>query len=197
MTHSGLTVVYFVRHADSVYVEGAERERGLTDQGKRDALTVCDLLFGEPIDAFHSSPYQRAVDTIQPLADAKGMDITTWEDLRERLASGSDLGKRFKEAKKKLFEEPDFAYPGGESSKEAALRAARVLGELLLRHRGQSIVIGTHGDIMTLMLNHFDPRFDYAFWTGTTMPDLYRLEFDPADKLTLVTRLWDGGKRQL
>ncbi|WP_240767985.1 hypothetical protein [Paenibacillus amylolyticus] len=43
------TVLYFVRHAESRYVEGQERERGLTEQGHQDAGTVASLLHGEQI----------------------------------------------------------------------------------------------------------------------------------------------------
>lgn len=37
------TTVYFVRHAQSIYSEGEERSRGLTDAGKNDSLEVKEL----------------------------------------------------------------------------------------------------------------------------------------------------------
>lgn len=52
------TVLYFVRHAESRYVEGQERERGLTAKGHQDAGTVASLLQGERIQLFYSSPYR-------------------------------------------------------------------------------------------------------------------------------------------
>lgn len=185
------TVLYFVRHAQSAYVEGSERTRGLTEQGRLDAERVKDLLAGEQPDLFVSSPYQRAVDTILPLAQACGCEIRLEEDLRERALSGTEMGKdRFFDAKRTVFEQQDFAYPGGESSNEARRRAIPVIADLLKRHAGKRIVIGTHGDIMTLMMQTYDPSCDFGFWQNTTMPDIYRLEFDRQGELIGKRRLW-------
>ncbi|WKL01389.1 phosphoglycerate mutase family protein [Paenibacillus amylolyticus] len=82
MMSEASTVLYFVRHAESRYVEGQERERGLTEQGHQDAGTVASLLHGEQIQLFYSSPYRRAVDTIQILADRSGGIVVTEEDLQ-------------------------------------------------------------------------------------------------------------------
>lgn len=185
------TFIYFIRHAESVFVEGTERERGLTEKGKRDTTSIRDLLKDEQIEVFVSSPYRRAVDTIQLLADTANRPIGIEEDLRERRLSAVDLGKeRFVEAKRKAFEEPDYAFPGGESSNEARHRAIAIISKLLQQHNGKKIAIGTHGDIMTLMLNHYDNTYGFDFWRSTTMPDIYRLEYDPSHRLTGVTRLW-------
>ncbi|TNJ68126.1 histidine phosphatase family protein [Paenibacillus hemerocallicola] len=185
------TIIYFIRHAESVFVEGAERERGLTEKGKRDTTIIRDILKDEQIDEFVSSPYKRAVDTIQLLADTANRPIRIEEDLRERQLSAVDLGKdRFFEAKRRAFEEPDYVFPGGESSNEAQHRAIAVISRLLQRHNGKKIAIGTHGDIMTLMLKHYDKTYGFDFWKSTTMPDIYRLEFDPSNRLTGVTRRW-------
>jgi len=106
------TILYFVRHAQSIYVEGSERTRGLTEQGRLDAERVKDLLIGEQPDVFVSSHYKRAVETILPLAKACNCEINLEEDLRERTLSATDMGKdRFFEAKRTVFEQQDFAYP--------------------------------------------------------------------------------------
>ncbi|WP_342481235.1 hypothetical protein NST07_06280 [Paenibacillus sp. FSL L8-0340] len=34
------TIVYLIRHAESIYVEGKDRTRGLSEQGHKDALRV-------------------------------------------------------------------------------------------------------------------------------------------------------------
>ena len=65
-----------------------------------------------------------------------------------------------------------------------------MLKEILNKHIGKSVVIGTHGDIMTLMLQHYDQRFDYHFWLGTTLPDIYRAEFEEG-RLVNIARLWN------
>lgn len=185
------TVLYFVRHAESRYVEGQERERGLTEQGHQDARTVASLLHEEQIQLFYSSPYRRAVDTIQILADRSGGMVVTEEDLRERQLSSSDVKhESFHESKERLYRDPTYAFPGGESGEQARSRAVAVIDRILDKHRSQKVVIGTHGDIMTLILQHYDSSYGYDFWESTSMPDIYKLEFNKMHNLVQVTRLW-------
>lgn len=192
MTNEANTALYFIRHAQSEYMEGQERERGLTEQGKRDAATVAGLLHREQIQSFYSSPYRRAVDTIQGLAEVSGGIVVTEEDLRERELSGPEVKhEHFRKAKQRLYDDPAFAYSGGESGEVAGARAIAVIQRILDRHPGQKIVIGTHGDIMTLIFNYYDPSYGYDFWANTTMPDIYKLEFDRDGRLVQVTRLWE------
>ncbi|WP_223275662.1 histidine phosphatase family protein [Paenibacillus elgii] len=186
------TNVYFVRHAESLYITGEERSRGLTERGRVDAITVKDILLHEPVDLLISSPYERAVLTIRELADHLRKEIVPEEDLRERQLSGGDFflpNDRFIQSKKQLYDDPTFAFPGGESSEQAQERAVKVLARYLEQYSGRSIVVGTHGDIMTLMLNYFVPSYHFDFWESTTMPDIYKLEFQ-GKALSNVMRLW-------
>lgn len=183
------TVLYLVRHAESLYVEGANRTRGLSVRGRDAALKVEKQLIDKEIDLFISSPYLRAVDTIQPLAKAMKHEIILIEDLRERtLGRTTD---EFLEAKRKLYKDKAFSFPDGESSLVAQERIVKVMESILITYPGKDIVMGTHGDIMTLLLNHYDSQFDYDFWKSITMPDIYRLEFLKKD-LKKVTRLWQN-----
>lgn len=79
--------------------------------------------------------------------------------------------------------------PGGESSKQVQERAINILKKILEDYHGMKVVIGTYGDIMTLMMNYFDPRYSFPFWESTTMPDIYKLEFEER-KLKRTTRIW-------
>lgn len=78
-----ITTIYMVRHGESPKTEGNERTRGLTEKGKEDARIVADILQEEGIDTFVSSPYSRAVLTLEGLAKSQGKEIHVFEDLRE------------------------------------------------------------------------------------------------------------------
>ena len=65
-----MTTLYFVRHAHSTYSPD-ERKRSLSDAGQADAIRLLETFKGIPIDRFYSSPYQRAIETIAPLAEAR------------------------------------------------------------------------------------------------------------------------------
>jgi 2,3-bisphosphoglycerate-dependent phosphoglycerate mutase len=182
------SIIYFVRHAESVFVEGMERSRSLSDAGMSDALTIRDILQTEEIDIFISSPYERAIATIRPTANEYLKDIKIEDDLRERNI-GEFSSITFKEAKRRVYEDIQFAFPYGESSLKAQKRAVRVIEDILETYEGKKIVIGTHGDIMTLMMNHFDKQYGFYFWQTTSMPDIYKLKFKEK-RIINTTRIW-------
>lgn len=66
------TIVYMVRHAESPYSEGTERTRGLTVKGYSDLEKVLEILSSEGIDVIISSPYARAILTVEPIAQKLG-----------------------------------------------------------------------------------------------------------------------------
>ena len=66
------TFIYMVRHGESPKTEGTERTRGLTQKGKLDAYQVANILQDEEIEVYVSSPYKRAILTIQELAKRSG-----------------------------------------------------------------------------------------------------------------------------
>lgn len=187
------TIIYFVRHAESPYIRGMERSRGLSSKGSSDAIRIKEVLKNVNIDVLISSPYERAILTIKELATELNIEIILEEDLRERQLAGEEYNiskERFFESKRRVYEETNYSFPGGESSKDAQERAVKVLNKIIEEFSGKRIVIGTHGDIMTLMMSYYDPRYDFKFWESTTMPDIYKLEFD-GNKLVNVTRLWN------
>ncbi|WP_339279468.1 histidine phosphatase family protein [Paenibacillus sp. FSL W8-1187] len=188
------TIIYMVRHAESSYSEGNERTRGLTSKGILDAETITSMLRGEGIDRIISSPYARAVLTLEGLAKELGVEIKTDEDLRERHFSDDVISDEyFMPALKKSFEDPDFALPGGESSTVCQNRSVRVLKKILDECKGRKIAIGSHGNVMTLMMNYFDFRYEFDFMNQTTKPDVYKLQFEGLE-LQAVTRLWSEQK---
>jgi 2,3-bisphosphoglycerate-dependent phosphoglycerate mutase len=77
------TFIYMVRHGESTKTEGNERTRGLTDKGRSDAHIITELLKDEGIDTFVSSPYSRAILTIEEFSQSLGKEILVIEDLRE------------------------------------------------------------------------------------------------------------------
>ena len=186
------TYIYMVRHGDSPKTEGNERTRGLTDKGKTDAYRITELLKTEEIEVFVSSPYQRAILTIQELAQCSGKEIFIFEDLKERIFSAEDIRLHDKELMPLLnqsFSNPNFALSGGESNADCQNRAITVLKELLKTYQGQRIVIGTHGAVMTLMMRYYDSQYDLSFLLHTSKPDIYKMEFN-GQELVEVKRLW-------
>ncbi|MEK4734562.1 histidine phosphatase family protein [Paenibacillus sp. FSL L8-0641] len=187
------TFIYMVRHGESPKTEGNERTRGLTDKGKSDAFQITELLRGEGIEVFVSSPYQRAILTVQELAQCSGQEVLIFEDLKERIFSSEDNRMPDHELfplLDKSFSDPNFALTGGESNAVCQNRSITVLKELLKIYRGRKVALGTHGAVMALMMGYYDKQYDLNFLLHTSKPDVYRMEFNDQE-LVEVKRLWN------
>ncbi|AZN39441.1 histidine phosphatase family protein [Paenibacillus albus] len=126
------------------------------------------------------------------MADTRGLPVVCYEELRERRLHGPEYplaGEEFLGVIQRSFEDKRFALPGGESFEEVQQRALPVIKQLLCEHQGKTVVVGTHGNIMAMLLNAFDERYDYEFWRSVEMPDVYEVEFD-GEQLVEVRRLW-------
>ncbi|MCU5515672.1 histidine phosphatase family protein [Bacillus wiedmannii] len=171
-----MTTIYFVRHAHSIYTKD-ERVRPLSEKGHLDVENVTRLLKDKHIDVVISSPYKRAIQTVQGIANTYNISIQIEEDLRERLLSKEPVTD-FNDAVQKVWEDWDFAHEGGESNDVAQRRAVICMQNILKKYENKNIVIGTHGNIMVLLMNYFDSKYDFQFWKTLHMPDVYKLTFD-------------------
>lgn len=185
------TFIYMVRHGESPKTGGDERERALSPKGEADARRVTARLRSEGIDAFYSSPYVRAVQTIAHLAEELGQEIVPDEALKEKIWMEGNRPLPEDElypALRKMYADADFVIPGGESNNECQARAVHVLKDILRKHPGENIVIGTHGLVMALMMGYFSNEYGLEFLMQTTKPDIYRMEF-AGEKLAGVERI--------
>jgi 8-oxo-dGTP diphosphatase len=81
------TLVYVVRHAeagDPKGWDGADEARPLSDGGRRQAKHLIGLFADQPFMQLVTSPFLRCVQTMEPLAEARGLPI----ELRDELAEG-------------------------------------------------------------------------------------------------------------
>ena len=172
---------YFIRHAHSNYTPD-EINRPLSDQG-RESLVQLDFLADKPITAIYSSPYQRSIQTVEPLAQSLKLAIQSDERLIERKLSSQAIADRdFEQCLMQLWSQPTFSLVGGESNQQAQQRSLALLHELESKHQDEEIIISSHGNLICILLSAFDPSIDYNFWCGLSMPDV--LVLDKYEKIT-------------
>lgn len=171
-----LTNLYFVRHAHSTYTPD-ELRRPLSGNGLANAERITQTLGKETIDFVISSPYIRAVQTVEGIAHFFCKEVIIDEGFRERKLSEGPV-ENFDFAITKVWEVPTFSWEGGESNVIAQKRGVEATLKVLERYEGKNIVIGTHGNIMALIMNYFDSKYDYSFWKELAMPDIYKLTFN-------------------
>lgn len=173
------TKIYFVRHAEPDLREHNDRLRTLTAAGEEAAKKVTQYLLDKEIDAVLSSPYRRAVQTVQNFAQTAFLPIAAVDGFRERTIAGEDQWiEDFESFCQKQWE--DFAYklPGGESLCEVEERTTAALNKLLQDYAGKNIVVGTHGTALSVLLHRLDPAFGYKQFQQMPMPWIAALTFE-------------------
>ncbi|WLR57486.1 histidine phosphatase family protein [Mesobacillus subterraneus] len=186
-----ITEVYFVRHAHSAFSLEHEETRELSEKGWRDAEKVTQILIQENINQIISSSYVRARQTVDGLANLLDMEIELDPRFRERnLAARNHHFDNPEEAMQKVFSNPVFKFPGGESNNEVKQRGIKGLRDAVDKYKGQKIAVGIHGNIMACTMNYFDKKYDFEFWKQTTKPDIYKLSISECFELVACERLW-------
>jgi 2,3-bisphosphoglycerate-dependent phosphoglycerate mutase len=173
--------ILLVRHAEAVAfgTPGWEDDdRPLTDAGRRAAQELADELEPFVITGVYCSPYQRAIETIQPTAERRGLRVIALEDLRERRLTATPRDD-WLDLMKASWADLDYALEGLETSREAQLRGTRVLDLLRVRHPdGGRLLLGSHGNLISLILHALEPGVDFDFHWAMPMPAIYHLEHD-------------------
>ena len=192
-----MTTLFLVRHGLTAQtgrtLYGQTGGIGLDDRGRAQAEHLAGRLAPMRPTAIYSSPLERCVETVQPLAAACRLPIVERDELIE-MHAGSWTGKplarlRRTRAWEEVQQRPDtFRFPGGgESFAEARDRAIGELHTIARRHRRGRVVVATHGDILRVML---------ADLTGAPLERFQRIVVDTAS-VSVVTIDASGGPRVL
>src|SRR5262249_10490915 len=124
--------------------------------GLAQARALAERLRPHAFTALYSSDLGRAQETARVLAQPTGQTVRLDSRLRERnlgVLQGcleAEARARHPEAFK-LFEKggPDAVVPGGESARQHAEGAMASLTDLARRHAGETIVVVTHGGVLS------------------------------------------------
>jgi broad specificity phosphatase PhoE len=157
------SVLHIVRHGEtSANLEGVWHgsiDTELTERGRSQAARVALELAGvapRP-SALYSSPLRRARDTARAIASVLSLEPRVDPDLAE-YHLGDFEGKSYREliGEHRLFErmreDPDYRPGGGESPRQVAMRCAGALRRIAVAHRGERVVVVSHGGALTLGL---------------------------------------------
>jgi 2,3-bisphosphoglycerate-dependent phosphoglycerate mutase len=173
--------VLLIRHAEPMPVgsEGiADDDRPLTEAGRAAAAELAAELEQYRVTAVYSSPYARSLETVAPIARGRNLEIQLLADLRERRLSPHPTDD-WRTALEQAWTDADFALPGGESGRAAQRRAIGTLDLLRSRHPdGGRLVLGSHGNLIGLILQALEPEVDFAFHMAMPTPAVYRLTHD-------------------
>src|SRR5690606_24805396 len=142
--------LYLVRHCKAT---GQAPDAELTAEGFEQARALTDFFRELDISHIISSPFTRAIQSIEHLADSRSLPIQIDDRLAERVLSRDEMPD-WMEKLERTFADPDLKYAGGESAREAAERGAEALAEAPDR-----AVLVTHGNMMGLLLKRFEEAY--------------------------------------
>ncbi len=151
--------LYFVRHAESDFTVREDAIRPLTPRGRQDALKVTAALKDKDITKIYSSPYTRAMDTVSDLAETLDLDVVKVDDLRERAVGG--WVEDFPTYTQSQWADFSYKNAGGESLAEVQERNVEAVRTIIGENLGSNVVIGTHGTVLSTIMNYFNPDFGY------------------------------------
>ncbi len=177
--------LYIVRHCKAT---GQQADAPLTPEGEEQARVLARFLADAKIERIVSSPFVRAIQSIEPLAQHLGLAIETDARLIERVLSGGALAD-WRASLRETFVDPDLCFEGGESSRAAMQRAIAAVQDIL-QHNSQTTAIVSHGNLSTLLLRHFDDRIGFATWEAMTTPDVFRVVTTEGG--AMVKRVWQS-----
>ena len=172
MTVSPTTRIYMVRHG-ATQLSAEDRFAGavnveLSDEGVHQVKQLAKRLAGDAITAVYCSPMDRTVHTASILAKPLNLPLIHREALRE-IHHGhwegmrrADVEAQFPEEYAAWEEDPfTFAPEGGEAGVNVIARALPVLREIVLKHRGENVLLVSHKATLCLVISSvlgFDAR---------------------------------------
>jgi probable phosphoglycerate mutase len=177
-------LVRHAMHSDYGRRLSGRSQAPLTAEGRRQAVALGAMLATEGIDAVHTSPCLRAVETARAVAGAAGARLEISEALDE-IDFGAWTGSAFSS----LESDPHWMDwnarrsasrpPGGESMAEAADRIAAHMERLVRERPDLTVALVTHADMIRGLV---------ARCLGLPLDNLLRMEVGPAS----VTRIEAG-----
>ena len=161
MKRSGNTYL-IMRHGESESNESGrvnsdpQQKNPLTEKGRGQVMATAEKIAGAKIDYIYVSPLMRAQETAQIMAEALKLPaerVITDQRLAE-IGVGTFEGKLLKEynaefpnTMEEFVRKPD----GGENWMDVKRRAGAFLYDIESKHRGDSILVVSHGDTTWLM----------------------------------------------
>ncbi len=182
-------MIYVIRHAESRPVPGVQPSRHpLTERGERSALALVGVLQALGVERIYSSPYRRAIATVEPYAERFGVEVHSDWALRERDLAAAPMAspEAHVEAVRRCWADFEFRFDGGESNRVCQARAVTAVRRVVGLHPHERLAIASHGQWTSLLLNALDPAFGVEEWLAIPNPAVYEVDVE-AGKWRAVT----------
>lgn len=190
--------VFVARHGEADYESELLSDAGgwLTTLGRDQARVLAESMAGERVARVWTSDMARAVQTGEIVAARLGVDVMVRKGLRE-FGVGDAAGTT---GDPDPFAETFAAWldgdltariPGGESGVDVVARYEAVLDEIADGHRGESVLVVSHGGVMCMALSALSRNLTLSHSRDLPMPNCGVVAVE-ADADGWVARSWAG-----
>lgn len=162
-----------IRHAlpiKRVTDDGAPADPPLSEAGRRQAHLLARWLADEHLDAVYSSPLLRALQTSEPLAGDRQLEVEVHPGVAE-LDQHSESYIPLEELKRtdyqlwrQMMEEKRFGDGDPFAFRETVVEA---MSEIAARHRGKQVAVVCHGGVINAWASHILGLEDVYFFDPT------------------------------
>ncbi|WP_374455793.1 histidine phosphatase family protein [Nocardioides sp.] len=190
--------VFVARHGEALYESELLSDAGgwLSPLGREQARRLGTEMAPERISHVWTSDMARAVQTGEIVAAQLGVDVVVRKGLREfgvgDAAGTTGIPDPFAATFAAWLEgDLDARIPGGESGDEVLERYRTVLEEIADTHRGEAVLVVSHGGVMCMALSALARNLSMSHSRDLPMPNggVVALE---ADADGWVARSWAG-----
>jgi probable phosphoglycerate mutase len=170
----------------------------LSPDGRAQADRLAERLAPLRVVSVYASPLERCMETARAIAQPRRLLVRPVPDLEE-VGYGRWTGRSFAQLTrtalwKKIQQSPSSVrFPGGETLVEAQRRGVSAIEMVAARHRGGTVVVVSHADLIRLSLAHF---------AGVHIDLFQRIVVSPAsvsavllgDRVPRILRINDTGR---
>ena len=188
--------IYFIRHGKAA-MEGSDRERVLDEDGIIQATSLCkkikDQFRGKKVKII-SSPFKRAMQTIEKLSQDMAADIEKSQSLEE-INIGKDQNLSKHQIIEKMWNDKNFKVENGASQSEHVDKIKDQMNEILdnFYKNDYNLILISHGNSIGIILKYFlNTNFTFNDWKKISMPDMYCLSFNEENKIISFKRDIEG-----
>jgi broad specificity phosphatase PhoE len=159
----------------------------LSKEGQQRAQQLAAELEGFAPEVLVSSAEPKARETAEILASRFQLDLQTIPDLREHDRSNVAFlpHTAFQAAVREFFHRPDEQVFGRESANEAHARFYQAVHSILNEHRNKTVVIVSHGAVISLFVSRLTGSSDLELWNQLGLPSFVALDLHSS---TLIVR---------
>ena len=156
-----------VKHSLPEVIEGVPaRAWRLSKEGQARAQRLAGQLVQYQPEVVVSSVEPKAQETAEIIARSHNLTFQTVEDLHEHDRSDvPDVSQEgFRASVREFFQRPDELVFGKETADQAHARFYRALHSILNEHQRKTIVIVSHGTVISLFVSRLTGSSDFDLW---------------------------------